>query len=72
MNIEIDQEFDYVITVCDQVRQICPIFPGRAQTLHWGIEDPAEVKGTEDEQLLVFRRVRDQLAEKIKEFLSSY
>ena len=42
------QAFDYVITVCDQARQVCPVFPGAGQSLHWGYEDPAEATGTDD------------------------
>jgi arsenate reductase len=51
------QEFDYVVTVCDEARQVCPVFPGVHQSLHWGYEDPAEAAGSEEERLAVFRRV---------------
>jgi arsenate reductase len=51
------EHFDYVITVCDQARQGCPVFPGVHETLHWGYEDPAEAEGTEEERLAAFRRV---------------
>jgi arsenate reductase len=63
------QEFDYVITVCDEARQVCPVFPGVHQSLHWGYEDPAEATGTEDERLAVFRRVFVQLGERISQFV---
>jgi arsenate reductase len=63
------QSFDYVITVCDEARQVCPVFPGVHQSLHWGYEDPAAAEGTEDERLAVFRRVFVQLGERIGAFV---
>jgi len=63
------QRFDYVITVCDQARQSCPVFPGSHQALHWGYEDPAEATGTEDERLQVFRSVFTQMSLRINEFV---
>jgi arsenate reductase len=62
------QRFDYVVTVCDQARQSCPIFPGVHESLHWGYEDPAEATGTEEERLAVFRKVFIQMAERVKQF----
>jgi len=62
------QHFDYVITVCDQARQTCPVFPGVHESLHWGYEDPAEAVGTDEERLAVFRRVFVQLSERIATF----
>jgi arsenate reductase len=62
------QTFDYVITVCDQARQSCPVFPGVHESLHWGYEDPAVAEGTEEERLAVFRRVFIQLGERIRQF----
>jgi arsenate reductase len=62
------QSFDYVVTVCDQARQSCPVFPGVHESLHWGYEDPAEAVGTEEERLVVFRRVFIQMAERVKQF----
>ena len=55
------QKFDYVITVCDNARENCPVFFGAAQRLHHDFEDPAAATGSEEERLAVFRRVRDQL-----------
>ena len=63
------QQFDYVITVCDEARQVCPVFPGVHESLHWGYEDPAEATGTEEERLAVFRRVFVQLGERINQFV---
>ena len=62
------QNFDYVITVCDNANQQCPMFPGKTERIHWSIEDPAAAVGNEKEQLTVFQRVRDELREKLHEF----
>ena len=62
------QNFDYVITVCDNANQQCPMFPGKTERIHWSIEDPATAVGSEEEQLQVFQRVRDELREKLREF----
>ena len=58
----IDDSFDYVITVCDEAREMCPVFTGEVRhRLHIGFDDPAEATGTEEEVLAVFRRVRDEI-----------
>ena len=62
------QSFDYVVTVCDQARQTCPVFPGVHASLHWGYEDPAAAEGSDEERLVVFRRVFVQMAERVKQF----
>jgi len=69
VNEYLGQSFDYVITVCDEARQVCPVFPGVHESLHWGYEDPAAAGGTEDERLAVFRRVFIQLGERINQFV---
>ena len=56
-----EEEFDYVITVCDNANEQCPIFPGKAKRIHWSFEDPAAVNGDAETKLAVFRRVRDQI-----------
>lgn len=55
------QQIETVITVCGKADQACPIFPGQVNRYHWGFEDPAHAAGTEEEQLEVFRAVRDQI-----------
>jgi len=55
------ESFDYVITVCDAAAEACPTFPGPAQRIHWSVPDPAAATGSEDERLVIFRRVRDAL-----------
>lgn len=66
-----DQEFDLVVTVCDNAKDSCPVFPGARETLHWPFDDPADATGDVDEQLMVFRRVRDEIREKIRQYLES-
>ena len=62
------QDFDYVITVCDNARETCPVFFGKAQKLHHDFEDPAAASGSEDQRLAVFRRVRDELRTYLQAF----
>ena len=62
-------EFDYVITVCDNAKKVCPVFPGKFEKLHWDLVDPAEAKGTEEEKLKVFRKIRDQMKEYVNDFV---
>jgi len=57
----IDQSFDYVITVCDKAREVCPYFPGGGTRIHHSFEDPAEASGSEEEILNIFRKVRDEI-----------
>ena len=64
----VDEPFDYVITVCDQAREACPVFPGGRVRLHWGFEDPAAAPGTDNEQRAVFRRVRDEISAQVAPF----
>lgn len=54
-------EFDYVVTVCDNARENCPVFTGKCKLVHKGFEDPTFVIGTKEEVLAAFRRVRDQI-----------
>jgi len=56
---------DLVITVCDNAREACPIFPASTERLHWPFPDPASVEGTEEERLAQFRRIRDQIHERV-------
>lgn len=65
----LDKQFDYVITVCDNAKESCPVFPGNAQRLHWSFEDPAAAKGPVEARRIVFRRVRDQIQGRIQHFL---
>ena len=67
-----DQNFDYVLTVCDNAKESCPIFPGHGNRLHHSFEDPAAADGTEEERLALFRLVRDQIRSYLREFASEH
>lgn len=64
-----DQTFDLVVTVCDHAKESCPWFAGGTETQHWPFADPADATGTEEQQLDVFRRVRDEIEATIEEYL---
>ncbi len=63
------QHIPYVITVCDNARERCPIFPRTYKFLHWSFDDPAAATGTREEKLAVFRRVRDEIIRQIDQEL---
>jgi arsenate reductase len=65
----VGRPFDYVITVCDRARTTCPVFPGEHNSLHWGLDDPAEAGGTEAEGLEAFRRTRTEVATRLRPFV---
>ena len=65
------QEFDYVITVCDNAKEQCPIFPGNTQRIHWSFDDPAAAQGDEHARLVVFRRIRDEILDRLRLFVES-
>ncbi len=60
------QPFDWVITVCDQAAEACPLFPGGGERLHWSFPDPSKATGSEDQRLAVYRQVRDAIRERIE------
>lgn len=66
----LNDEFDYVITVCDHANQRCPVFPGRGKRIHWSIDDPV-IAGSEEAQLAAFRQARDELQDRIQAFLAN-
>lgn len=66
----LEQHFHYVITVCDRAQETCPIFPGEATMLHWNFDDPAKATGNYEQQLIVFRKSRDEIADRIRRFLA--
>jgi arsenate reductase len=61
--------WDHLITVCDDANERCPWVPGSVQRLHWSFPDPSRATGTEEERLTVFRRVRDQIQERLTDWL---
>ena len=64
------QNFTYVVRVCDRAKETCPIFPGAFRYYDWGLDDPAAAKGTDEERMEVFRRVRNQIEARVKEFIA--
>ena len=71
LNQFIDVPFDYVITVCDNAAESCPIFPGPAQRIHWGFPDPAAVEGSDEALLEAFRVVRDAIEQQLRQWLNA-
>jgi len=62
---------EYVVTVCNRAKETCPAIHSGAATLHWSFDDPAEAQGSDDDRAKVFRRVRDEIAEKIRDWLKT-
>ena len=71
LNCYLNEPFYEVITVCDSAAEACPIFPGAVHRRHWSLEDPSQATGSEEEQLAVYRRVRDALRSRIEQELLS-
>lgn len=64
------QHFDYVLTVCDNAREACPVFPAGTRTIHHSFDDPAALQGSEAERLALFSRVRDEIRAYLRTFPS--
>ena len=67
----IGQEFDYVITVCDNANEQCPVFPAKTKRIHWSFADPAAVQRDEESRLQAFRKVRDEILEHLRLFVAA-
>lgn len=65
-----DVEFDFVVTVCDNARETCPLWPGQPIVAHWGSPDPAAVEGTESEKYRAFKEVAFQIHRRLQLFTS--
>src|SRR3954464_15659840 len=70
LNEYLSQPFDYVITVCDNAAETCPLFPGPARRIHWSFPDPAAIEGSEAERQASFRQVRDDIEAQLKTWLA--
>ena len=62
----VDQEISLVLTVCDNAKEICPVFPVKTNFIHFSFDDPADAKGTYEEKIVVYRKIRDQIQDYIK------
>ena len=69
LNQFLDQEFDYVITVCDHAAEVCPIFPGPARRIHWSFPDPAAAEGDHQDKLATFVQVREAIKNRLEHWL---
>ena len=63
------ETFGYLISVCDNAREKCPIFPGAVKRMHWPLEDPAAAAGQDEERLAVFRRIRDDIETRVRAWI---
>ena len=66
----LDQPWDDVITVCDSAHETCPVFPKAGRRLHWSFEDPSKATGSDEAKLAVFRRIRDEIDARFREWLA--
>jgi arsenate reductase len=64
------QQFDYLITVCDNAREACPTLPGAAKQRHWSFDDPAHATGSDEQKMAEFRRVRDEIELRVRAFVN--
>jgi arsenate reductase len=71
LNEFVKEPFDYVITVCDDAAEACPVFPGRAERVHWRFPDPARAAGDEAQRLQVFRETREAIEARLRSWLSA-
>jgi arsenate reductase len=66
----LDQRFDYVVTVCDRARETCPYVPGATHVLHWGLDDPSGIQGTDEEKLAAFRQTAREVEERLRPLIA--
>ena len=66
-----DQPWDYVITACDSANERCPLFPGRTIRIHWSFDDPSQATGSDEDRLETFRRVRNQIHARLRQWLEN-
>lgn len=67
----VGEDFDHVITVCDSANESCPIFPGNPNRIHWSIDDPSVVEGTDAERARAFASARDEIAQRIERWIET-
>lgn len=67
----LNQQFDYIITVCDKARDQCPTFPGDGRNIHWSFDDPAAASGGEDKQIKAFRRIYNEISNRLRIWIAA-
>jgi len=67
----LDEHFDYIITVCDKAKDQCPTFPGDSERIHWSFDDPAGASGSEEKQLKEFRRIHNEISNRIRIWIAA-
>jgi len=67
----LNQQFDYIITVCDKARDQCPTFPGDGRNIHWSFDDPAAASGGKDKQIKAFRRIYNELSNRLRIWIAA-
>jgi arsenate reductase len=67
----LNREFAYIFTVCDNAKETCPVFPCKAERIHWSFEDPAAVEGDEETRLSSFRQIRDEIKKRVTQFAAA-
>lgn len=67
----LDQHFDYIITVCDKAKDQCPTFPGDSKKIHWSFDDPVEPSSSEESQLKEFRRIYNEISNRIRIWIAA-
>jgi arsenate reductase len=72
INEDLLRKMDVVITLCDNAAKSCPWIPPEIKHIHWSLKDPARAEGTEDEILKEFRKVRDEIKDKVFDFIRNY
>lgn len=72
IDLFLNMQFDYVITVCDNARESCPVFPGKSNYIHWSFKDPAAAEGTKEEKLAEFRKIRDKIENRVSGFITPF
>lgn len=72
IDVFLGQPWDYVITVCDNANERCPMFPGGTTRIHWSFDDPSQATGTDEDKLRRFRRVRDEILTRLRQWLADH
>lgn len=70
IDVFFSQPWDYVITVCDNANERCPLFPGETTRIHWSFDDPSQATGTDEDKLKKFRRIRDEILIRLRQWLA--